>query len=256
MPIRSALGTTTQITSNTRDDKDPQISGNNIVWSGFDGFDWEIFHYNLDRRRHCDQCFGQQRLRRAAAHLGQSVGLAPIRRHQLGSHVPRAGHLRSALERLRQRVVRLVSAGLRLADRLAGFRRRGLRDHGGHARRARNHRHAFDPDQRRPERRERRSVLRQPDRREVCRPGQYDSGGSRHPQRRQHLGLRLRRRPRPVVSHPAWSTTAPGTSSRTTRTFPARTCFVWEPGSTPTSTADPTPRRPATTHGRPPTKTA
>jgi beta propeller repeat protein len=37
---------TTQLTNNSYDDYSPQISGNNVVWQGYDGTDWEIFFYN------------------------------------------------------------------------------------------------------------------------------------------------------------------------------------------------------------------
>lgn len=36
-----------QITNNAYDDIMPQIDGNYVVWSGFDGEDWEVFLYNL-----------------------------------------------------------------------------------------------------------------------------------------------------------------------------------------------------------------
>jgi beta propeller repeat protein len=38
--------TTTQLTNNDTNDSEPQISGNNVVWTGFDGNDLEIYFYN------------------------------------------------------------------------------------------------------------------------------------------------------------------------------------------------------------------
>ena len=35
--------TTTQITHNSGIDTEPAISGSNVVWSGYDGNDWEIY---------------------------------------------------------------------------------------------------------------------------------------------------------------------------------------------------------------------
>ncbi len=37
---------TTQLTNNSSDDYDPKISGNNVVWQGVNGWDREIFFYN------------------------------------------------------------------------------------------------------------------------------------------------------------------------------------------------------------------
>ena len=36
----------TQITDNSEDDEEPQVSGTNVVWKGWDGNDWEIFLYD------------------------------------------------------------------------------------------------------------------------------------------------------------------------------------------------------------------
>ncbi|HAG83827.1 MAG TPA: calcium-binding protein [Cyanobacteria bacterium UBA12227] len=38
--------TTIQLTDNNLADKDPQVSGNKVIWQGFDGNDTEIFFYN------------------------------------------------------------------------------------------------------------------------------------------------------------------------------------------------------------------
>jgi len=37
------IWTVTQLTDNSYDDKAPQVSGSNVVWSGYDGNDYEIF---------------------------------------------------------------------------------------------------------------------------------------------------------------------------------------------------------------------
>ena len=37
-----------QLTNNSHDDRDPQVSGSNVVWSGSDGHDREIFLYEGD----------------------------------------------------------------------------------------------------------------------------------------------------------------------------------------------------------------
>ncbi len=37
---------TTQLTNNSIEDQNPRISGSNVVWSGYDGNDWEIYFYD------------------------------------------------------------------------------------------------------------------------------------------------------------------------------------------------------------------
>jgi hypothetical protein len=47
-PRKAAPWRITQLTNNSHDDRDPQVSGSSVVWSGSDGHDREIFLYDGD----------------------------------------------------------------------------------------------------------------------------------------------------------------------------------------------------------------